>query len=412
MLNTFSRSLIYAAFFFLPFTFIRLFSNFTLSDLLLILTFITLAISKSGRTFLSQTVILKNEFLIPLFIFSVGFFLSLGNSHYPLDSITAFMQIVFIFVIAYPVLVETVKSEEQVKKIALMLIIPGVIISILMILIKIIGMNLGIDLLAREGWRGRTSYGGMEPNIPGRIILQNVPLMAVFAVTAVRNLTKGVAVLLIVVQLTAILLTSSRSNFVTFILGSLIFLYFSIKFGKKIKLKHVVYTGLLGIVVFAIFYNFNSEFFLSPFERYKTILNAQKSPSSVERIRVIDRGFTYINNNPFIGLGLGNSYLYTKVNVHNPILLTWLENGIFGTIGFTGLYLMLLYQGFIAFRHKFHGSYMLLALTIVMIMMIFGDMFMANSYKRVLWLPALLFVAYAKNISTTNKTIVNNAQEH
>ena len=33
----------------------------------------------------------------------------------------------------------------------------------------------------------------------------------------------------------------------------------------------------------------------------------------------------------------------------------------------------------------------------------FGDMFMANSYKRVLWLPALLFFTYARNLSSNIK---------
>ena len=41
---------------------------------------------------------------------------------------------------------------------------------------------------------------------------------------------------------------------------------------------------------------------------------------------------------------------------------------------------------------------MLLGLTVVMVMMVFGDMFMANSYKRILWLPALMMIAnYVRN---------------
>ena len=412
MLSNLSRTLVYGAFFFLPFTFIRVVSNLTVSDILIFLTFITLVVSKRGRTFLSEGVLLKNEFILPLIIFSIGFFLSVENSHQPLESITAFAQIVFIFLIAYPVLRETVTDEKQVDRIALMLIIPGAIISVLMITISIIGVNLGIDLLAYEGWRGRLSYGGMEPNIPGRIILQNIPLVAFFAITSKRTLIKSVSIILIVVQLTAILLTSSRSNFLTFILGALLFLYFSIKFGKKIKLQYVMYAALLGLVVITIFYSMNDEFFLSAFDRYKTILDAKRSASSMERLRVIDQGFTFINKNPFIGLGLGNSYLYTKVNLHNPILLTWLENGIFGTIGFTGLYLVLLIQGYKTSRNRFYGNYIIVALTIIMIMMVFGDMFMANSYKRVLWLPALLFFAYTKNYVSARSTESQHAQEY
>jgi len=412
MLTRFSRWLIYAAFFFLPLTFIRLFSNFTLSDLLLVLAFISIALSPQGRRFLSDQVILKNEFMIPLLIFSVGFYLSLDNSHVPMDSITAYLQIVFIFVVAYPVLMAVVKDEDQVRKIAMLLIIPGIVISVLMIMIKIVGMNLGVDLLAREGWRGRTSYGGMEPNIPGRIILQNVPLVAFFAITTLKNSTRGFALFLIVVQLTAILLTSSRSNFVTFLMGAVLFWHFSNLYGKRIKFSHATAAGVFITLVLAIFYSINPEFFISPFERYRTILDAQRSASSMERLRIIDMGFDYLDKNPLVGLGLGSSYLHTKVNLHNPILLTWLENGLLGTIGFTSLYFVLLIQGLRTYRDRFHGSYMLLALTVIMIMMIFGDMFMANSYKRVLWVPALLFMAYSKNIAQMKRATRENAEKY
>lgn len=412
MLSSLTRTLVYASFFFLPFPFIRVVSNLSISDIFIFLTFLTIVISKSGRAFLSERVVLKNEFIIPLFIFTIGFFISVENSHQPLESITAFAQIVFIFVIAYPVLVEAIKHEKQVEKIAVLLIIPGVVISILMILISIIGMNLGIDLLAYEGWRGRLSYGGMEPNIPGRILLQNIPLIAYFAVMDKRKSIKVTCIVLIVIQLTAIMLTSSRSNFLTFLFGGMLFLYFSIKFGKRIKLRYTMYALMLGIVIVTTFYTLNPEFFESPFERYKTILDAKKSASSMERLRVIDMGFTHINKNPVIGLGLGNSYLYTKVNLHNPILLTWLENGLLGMIGFSSLYFILLLQAYKVSRFKFHGSYLLLALTVVVIMMVFGDMFMANSYKRVLWVPSLLFFAYSKNVVLMKKTEVLNVQEH
>jgi len=152
-------------------------------------------------------------------------------------------------------------------------------------------------------------------------------------------------------------------------------------------------------------YHFNNEYFIRPFERYSTILNIDKSPSSLERLKVIDKGFNYINKNPFIGLGMGNSYLYTKTSLHNPILLAWVENGIFGIIGFACFYFILLLQGIRCYMNKFYGSYMLLGLTVVMVMMIFGDMFMANSYKRILWLPALLLMGYARELSSSR---INN----
>ena len=41
---------------------------------------------------------------------------------------------------------------------------------------------------------------------------------------------------------------------------------------------------------------------------------------------------------------------------------------------------------------KFFNDDILMAYVVVMAIMVFGDMFMANSYKRFLWLPALLML--------------------
>lgn len=403
MLVSLSRIFLYVAFFLLPFTFLRLFNNFTISDILIIFSFITIAISKTGKKFLIKTVFLKNIFLLPLLIFSVGFFLSLNRSVFPYESITAYLQVVFIFLVAYPLLVQVVKNEKQINFIAVMLILPGIVISMIMIILKILNIDIGISLLAYEGWRGRLTYGGMEPSIPGRIILQNIPFLAVFALTKKSNRIKIFSAILILIQLLAIFLTSSRANFLTFIIGLILFVIFVIKYENKIRIRSVIFTLVISVLIITIVYNFNNEFFLRPFERYSTILQIKKSASSLERIKVIDMGFNYINRNPFIGLGMDNSHLYTKISVHNPVILTWVESGIFGMIGFTTFYLILLFQGIKCYKNKFFGSYLLIGLTIIMVMMVFGDMFMANSYKRVLWLPALLFFVHSKNVSSNEK---------
>ena len=403
MIISLSRVFLYIAFFLLPFTFLRLFNNLTISDILIIFSFITIAISNTGKKFLIETVFLKNIFLLPLLIFSVGFFISLNRSVFPYESITAYLQVVFIFLVAYPLLVQVVKDEKQINFIAVMLILPGIVISMIMIILKILSIDIGIDLLAYEGWRGRLTYGGMEPSIPGRIILQNIPLLAVYALTKKSKKIKMVSVILILIQSLAIFLTASRANFLTFIIGLVLFVIFVIKYENKIQIRYVVFTLLISILIITTVYNFDNEFFLRPFERYSTILQIKKSASSLERIKVIDMGFNYINRNPFIGLGMDNSHLYTKISVHNPVLLTWVENGVFGMIGFTTFYLILLFQGIKCYNNKFFGSYLLIGLTIVMVMMVFGDMFMANSYKRVLWLPALLFFVHSRNLSSNRK---------
>ena len=49
---------------------------------------------------------------------------------------------------------------------------------------------------------------------------------------------------------------------------------------------------------------------------------------------------------------------------------------------------------------NFFDDDILMAYVVVVVIMVFGDMFMANSYKRFLWLPALLMlIRYRQCIS-------------
>ena len=153
MLSAVARVYVYLAFLLLPLTFLRLFSNLTVSDLLIFLAFITLALSSRGKQFLYDA-LTKNIFLIPLLLFTIGFLVSINNSEFPFDSLTAYLQIAFIFLIAYPTMNEIINDDKQVITIGILLIIPGVIVSILMLLIKMIGVEIGIDLGNMTNWIG------------------------------------------------------------------------------------------------------------------------------------------------------------------------------------------------------------------------------------------------------------------
>ena len=62
-------------------------------------------------------------------------------------------------------------------------------------------------------------------------------------------------------------------------------------------------------------------------------------------------------------------------------------------------YILLLFFIYVkAYTNNFYGNGVIMVLSVISIMMISGDMFMANSYKRSLWVPAILFVAYSRQI--------------
>ena len=51
------------------------------------------------------------------------------------------------------------------------------------------------------------------------------------------------------------------------------------------------------------------------------------------------------------------------------------------------------------YRNYFFNNQMLMILSVITIMMILGDMFMATSYKRALWVPAIMFITYSNQLS-------------
>ena len=119
------------------------------------------------------------------------------------------------------------------------------------------------------------------------------------------------------------------------------------------------------------------------------------SSSSKERLFVLSQSLDIINASPIIGTGMNNSANLTGTVVHNPVVISWLENGVLGFIGFLSIYIILTYYIVINYKNKFFNDKMSMLLSLIASMMIFGDMFMATSYKRSLWVPVIIFVIYS-----------------
>ena len=115
--------------------------------------------------------------------------------------------------------------------------------------------------------------------------------------------------------------------------------------GRKVNCYYLILYLVIQYSLIQLISINNTEFYDKPMDRYSTILEPGSSPSSLQRLDLIDKGLRYIDKNPFVGLGLENSNLYTKISIHNPIILTWVENGFLGMIGFSGLYVVLFFIG-------------------------------------------------------------------
>jgi len=264
-------------------------------------------------------------------------------------------------------------------------------------------------LLVEQGWGMiRFSYGEMEPNVTARVMAQSIPILIFISIDKKGLLIKLFNMSIIILLLAVIILTASRSGFLILMVGFLSYIIFHFKYSQRYNLFNVMFYVLLSVFTVFCAYNSFPDFFANSIERYSTIFDASRSASSQERLLVLEKSFELINENPHIGYGLSNSQNITGIAVHNSIVISWLENGILGFLGYIMLYLIILYYVIIGYNENFYNNGILMVLAVISIMMITGDMFMANSYKRSLWVPAILFVVYSKQL-LNNKTKSNEA---
>jgi len=397
---TIPKFFIVLGFLLLPFTFLLIFLNLSVSDVLFMIAFIgAMLILIPFRVDSIERLFSGNPFFVPILILTAGFLLSLSNAVHPVESFTAYIQIFFIFCVLYPLFRLMAVEERFIRKLLICFVLTTGLVSITLMVFTIYGFDVSYGLfLLQEGWRGRYSYGGFEPNIPARIVLQIAPLCAAYLLITRSVFLKAINLFLIFISCFVVVSTASRSSLLALVIGVVIYPIFLKRTNPGLSTKRIV--GVLCVIacigILTSLYVTQESAFEVAAKRYETILTPQTSFSSLKRISLLDQSIDQITSNPIIGVGLENYTLYTRegINVHNPLLAMWAENGLLGMIGFSMIYFILAVYCIKSWKRRLFGNYLFMGLTILVILMIIGDMFMTNSYKRVLWVPALLFLTY------------------
>ena len=261
----------------LPFSYIKVFGNFSYIDLFLAAIFLFLLFDKIIQNYNLREYLLDNCFIIPIAIYSMGFFLSWPYSLNYYDSFLSYLQVIFIFIVIYPIFTWLIDNNSFIDYALYGLSITTVFITFFLIMYFLIGFDIFNDFLyIQKGWGSRFSYGGYEPNITARIMAQCIPILLILAVDSKNLLVKVLNYIFIVLLTLGIILTASRTGLLVLLLGIVAYIFFSFRIdvNKNLKLLLPIFSFILIFIYMA---NQYPDTFTKPLDRYYTIFSPNEN---------------------------------------------------------------------------------------------------------------------------------------
>ena len=243
------------------------------------------------------------------------------------------------------------------------------------------------DLKLNAGMPGRV-YSTMEnPNNYAEFIVLTFPVSLVFCMGIVDRRWRTICLASLVVPVAALLMTYSRSGWVSFALAAVVFL----ALWDKRLLPLVVIAGVAALPILPD----------SIFNRILTIGSTADS-SNMYRVYIWDAVLRMLGDHGLTGIGLGVenfTHVYADYclpqatltpHSHMLYLEIWLEMGLLGLIGFLGMYLGAIRR---AIRCLRHADPMLRRVLIACVSALVGISFLGAA-EYILFYPRDLFAFF------------------
>lgn len=283
-----------------------------------------------------------------LFLFAVCLSLCFGQDHG--ESIRVFLFYATAFLLCFS-LVGTVTNRGRLMSILGFVYLTLLLTGVYAIFQRIQGVEVSsalTDLKLNAGMPGRV-YSTMEnPNNYAEFIVMTFPVSLVFCMGIVDRRWRTICLASLVVPVVALLMTYSRSGWVSFALAAVVFL----GLWDKRLLPLVVIAGVVALPILPD----------SIFNRILTIGSTADS-SNMYRIYIWDAVLRMLRDHGLTGIGMGaNNFVacYAEYclpqatlapHSHMLYLEIWLEMGIVGLIGFLGMYLGAIRRSVRCLRH-------------------------------------------------------------
>ena len=211
---------IWGAFLSLPLIFIKLPINFSISDFFLLVSMFIVGLNWVYTK--NFTSLKQNIFRVPLIFLLIGFSLSIVNTFSPIESFSSIIQLLFIFILAYSVLL----YNSDHKTLTILFTIPTMLIVIFLTVFSVFGIDLSQGMaLLESGWGGRYTFGANEPNIAARLILQITPVLLIWIFYSRNWMTRICASIMLILSTYIVVVTASRLAILIFVLELFFFLF-------------------------------------------------------------------------------------------------------------------------------------------------------------------------------------------
>jgi putative inorganic carbon (HCO3(-)) transporter len=290
--------------------------------------------------FLIKTIIHSDESLsfkkldFALVVFIISIFLAAVTSLFPGASFTYLVLYGASFIIVL-LIVNSITTRRELE-IMLELLLMGIVVTALYGLWqwKVVGVPVDpslTDIRLNQGMSGRIYSTMGNPNIYGELLVLTMPFFWAVILNAKTFTKKVFYALLFALTLLMLILTSSRSAWVSFVFSAFVFVFFK---NRKI-IPFMIVAGILSIPLLP----------QSIYRRIMTLFNPNDT-SALYRKAILEPAVRMLKEYWITGVGLGTEAfmeiykkyktygLSTVAHTHNFYIQLWLEAGIVAILSF------------------------------------------------------------------------------
>jgi len=269
-----------------------------------------------------------------LVMFTISVFLAAATSLFPGLSFT-YLVIYGASIILLLLIVNSITTEKELE-IMLELLLIGIAVTALYGLWqwKVVGVPVDpslTDIRLNQGMSGRIYSTMGNPNIYGELLVLTMPFFWAVILNAKTLTKKSFYTLLFALTLLMLVLTSSRSAWVSFVFSAFVFMFFK---NRKI-IPFMIVAGILSIPLLP----------QSIYRRIMTLFNPNDT-SALYRKAILEPAVRMLKEYWITGVGLGTEAfisIYKKyktyglsrvAHTHNFYIQLWLEAGIAAILSF------------------------------------------------------------------------------